>query len=394
MPSHSTTGATVKIYFCDICNQSIPIKDIDDGVAVPVRGKLICSACSIAAATGGTVPATTTPAAPAGAAAAAAQPVRAPGSGFANIFFVLVAAGLGFGGAWLLLKEESRKVDGKFAVASGELTSLRQDFDRKLAGLRGDISEVQKNVDSLRAEIENSMKVGEARERKIAADVESRFESVKSYITENEKIKDRVQDLELRSTANSDVLSGLQKDIVSVRASILELNSTVIKALSNPQLAKPADPTAQAPDAPKGGNEGSLPLQALPNDLAEIAKKLKSADPSIRFDGVEQLGRSRDGRVVGYLVPMLQDKDDFVRRQAAEVLGDLGNLAKAAPPFLIEALGDEVAYVRESVIYALRKITTQNIKFDPTAKTEDRARQQKLWRSWWEQNREKFVGNG
>ncbi|MFN0205896.1 MAG: HEAT repeat domain-containing protein [Planctomycetota bacterium] len=374
----------MKIYFCDICNQSIPLKDLDDGAAVPVRGKLICNACSAAAATG-KAPQSGMPAAP----VAAAVQGGGGGSAGASLIVILIAGGLGFGASWFMLKEETKKIDAKFASMTGDTGRIGTDSDRKIQALRDEIAQVQQSIELLKTSMDENVSVSEARERKAAADVETRFENVKAYITENEKVKDRVQNLEMRLTAGNESALGVQKEIATLRGAVVELTDRVAKMIANPPARNDANPGAT--EDGNVTNSDALPVVALPNDLAEIAKKLKHTDAGVRWDGVDQLGRSRDTRVVGYLVPMLDDKDEFVRYQTAAVLGDLGQNAKSSVPFLIMALSDEAAYVRESVIFALRKITNQNIKFEPTAKSEDRTKQQKLWKAWWDTNREKFL---
>ena len=36
----------MKIYFCDICNESIPLQDLKDNLATTIKGKLFCQACN------------------------------------------------------------------------------------------------------------------------------------------------------------------------------------------------------------------------------------------------------------------------------------------------------------------------------------------------------------
>ena len=36
----------MKIYFCDICNESIPLTDLKDGRASTIKGKIFCGNCN------------------------------------------------------------------------------------------------------------------------------------------------------------------------------------------------------------------------------------------------------------------------------------------------------------------------------------------------------------
>ena len=36
----------MKIYFCDLCNESIPLEDLKDGKASTIKGKIFCRGCN------------------------------------------------------------------------------------------------------------------------------------------------------------------------------------------------------------------------------------------------------------------------------------------------------------------------------------------------------------
>ena len=100
-------------------------------------------------------------------------------------------------------------------------------------------------------------------------------------------------------------------------------------------------------------------------------------------------GETGDPRAVPHLVPLLKDEDVFVRNNVAQTLGDLE--AREAVPSLIEALNDSEHFVRDSAITSLRKITKQNIKFDPLGRKDERERGISSWKKWWEANKETFL---
>lgn len=377
-------GNAVKIYFCDICNQSIPLKDIEDGVAVASRGKMICSVCNAASNATKTAAFAQTSAAP----APQTVPAERSNSSFGrDLLLVAVAVAGGAGLSWYLQKQEWNKYETKL---TNDLTAVRGEqstLASRLDSAKQSFERLQSGIDDLSRQLKAEEDVSAARTRKATGEFDARFEQVKAYVSENERSKDQIQQLEMRTSASTEVISNLQKELSQLRGTMIELAGIVAKvgsappAVQQPADQQPADvnPTPAAP----------MPLGALPNDLQGFAKKLKSTDAAERWDAVDQLGRSRDARVVPYVVSTLKDTDDFVRQISANVLGDLTKAAKPSVPFLIDALSDEKPFVREAVAQSLRKITDQNLKFDTFGKKEDRVKQQDAWRKWWAANGDK-----
>jgi HEAT repeat protein len=60
-------------------------------------------------------------------------------------------------------------------------------------------------------------------------------------------------------------------------------------------------------------------------DITEIIKDLTHKDSSKRRYAVEMLGKMMDDKAVNALIPILNDKDRFVRQEVALALGKIGN---------------------------------------------------------------------
>ena len=60
-------------------------------------------------------------------------------------------------------------------------------------------------------------------------------------------------------------------------------------------------------------------------DIMEIVKQLSYKDSSKRIDAAETLGMIVDEKAVDALIPVLKDKDRFVRQEVAIALGKIGN---------------------------------------------------------------------
>ncbi|WP_199245211.1 HEAT repeat domain-containing protein [[Phormidium] sp. ETS-05] len=103
-------------------------------------------------------------------------------------------------------------------------------------------------------------------------------------------------------------------------------------------------------------SSSSSSLKAAVPDLITALKQDK--DDDVRRSAAEALGRmgAEAKAAVPDLITALKDKDDGVRRSAAEALGDIGAEAKAAVPDLITALKDKDDGVRRSAAEALGDI--------------------------------------
>lgn len=356
----------VKIYFCDICNQSIPLKDLDEGQAVAVKGKLLCAACSSAAS--GTRAASIATAAPTAATSAASGGGTGSSGRLLGGIALAVIASAGVSLALLSQKEKELRND---------LETLRRDARKDLSLTEDRIQTVQaeaisaqRGVDSLTSELRTAKEEHSGRREHDQAELAARFERVTSYVTENEKLKDSVHQLQIQLAASQEQVASLQKELNQVRGSLADLAARPVAAAPAPA------PVEAAPVEPS-----SLP--PLPADLQKHAGRLKSSDPAERWEAVGEIARGGNDKVIPYLLPLLKDTDDFVRHHTAEILGDLD--ARVAIPHLIDALADEQLFVREMVFNQLRKISRKNdLKFEPSGKSDDRAKQIKLWRTWWE----------
>ncbi|MFO0810667.1 MAG: HEAT repeat domain-containing protein [Gemmataceae bacterium] len=100
--------------------------------------------------------------------------------------------------------------------------------------------------------------------------------------------------------------------------------------------------------------------------IAEIVKQLEDKDAKVRRQAAHDLGRRNDAAAVAPLVAVLKkDKDAGVRWTAAESLGALKKLAKAAVPDLLAALKDADPMVRETAAESLADINLEPAKVVP-----------------------------
>jgi hypothetical protein len=144
-----------------------------------------------------------------------------------------------------------------------------------------------------------------------------------------------------------------------------------------PEPATPASAPAETPGAP-----------VLPEALAEQVKKLKSPDPAVRFEAVDELLRSKNALILPHLLPIARDTDSFVRRLTVEGLRDFKK--PEVVEALLVALTDNDDLVSETAWRSLKEVTGQKIPFEASGTKDARARAVQRWQEWWEKNKATF----
>ncbi|HET6202289.1 MAG TPA: HEAT repeat domain-containing protein [Planctomycetota bacterium] len=344
----------MKIYFCDICNESIPLQDLETGAAITVKGKVICRTCNPAAGSRAT---------------------SAPGGGGRAVGFALLAflgaAAASVGYTRYREKELDQRLRGEADAVRGDLAPRFDVLDRRVAAADDRVVGADRRIGELSQAFEEGQRLGE-KERE---ELRSRFDRVQGYIKENEDLKHRLERLEIRSTALDEGNARLAGAVEGLRAELKEAGAASVAA------AVPASGPASPP--------GEKREEGIPPAIQALIDRLKDKDASVRWAAVSDLAQSGNPKVVPFLVPLLKDEDDFVRHNAALTLGELD--ARGAVPALLDSLGDSNAIVRDSAITALRRITRQNIKFDPHGSKEERDRALRAWRQWWQASSDKFL---
>jgi hypothetical protein len=386
----------MKIHFCDLCNESVPQSDLDQGRARLVKDRVICSTCeramSLASASAGArvaepfsaadpAPAAYPPAAPLSAEHAAIAPaVPGTASGGSGVAW-MAAAGL-LATAIVVYVFEQR-VD-RLAASDLELAHTvelaRADvrgIEARLARLPAETAELERRLseglkDALATSEQQRTEMAAATERaeRTLAELQRAQKALRKDLDELALAREqRLDELSHRLAQNEDAqraltgrLSQYQESAESARAAA----DALAKALPEKQAAAPAGPAW---------------LALLPN--------LGDANPSTRWEAVDELGRSKDPAAVPHVIPLLRDSDLFVRMCAARVLADLGTLQGV--PSLIDALEDAEPTVRESAWNALRTLTGKDLKFDTQANEAERQKKVKLWREWWKKEGEGLL---
>lgn len=368
---------SVKIYFCDICNESIPLKDLEMGAAITIKGKVICHRCNPQTAAQKSAAAVSSSGMP------AAAPVYATHSNFGMAGVVAVIALL-VGGAAIGLFILDRETNHRnFQAANEAVRSVEQridKIDKSISDLKGQIAiEIDRADRKLNADFRNEIDKERSSGENRFALLKEKVDLLQESLRQAEGLRTRLEQNEAWRVAAEQKLSAVKADLESM---LQELRSVKEAAAKAAVAAPPV--TAAAPGTPPG----ATPIAGWD----EIIKKLKDPDPGVRWNAVIDLGQTGDPRAIPHLVPLLKDEDVFVRNNTALTLGELD--AKSAVGDLIEALGDSEQVVRDSAYTVLKRITKQTIKFDPfSSRKEDREKGINNWRDWWNSNKSKFTAS-
>ena len=87
-------------------------------------------------------------------------------------------------------------------------------------GVASDLDAARRSIDALKKQIEDEALEDAARRQHDQAGVEARIENIKKYMRESETLKERVQELEVRSAAAADSNGSVQRDVAALRGQI------------------------------------------------------------------------------------------------------------------------------------------------------------------------------
>ena len=397
----------MEIHFCDLCNESVPQSDLDQGRAFLRKGRAVCASCDLAmggretagqtiAVVGGAASATLAPP-PVGAgagsataeltqAAAAAQvpdAMPAPGTPVAGGVLIGLLALVFASGATAVLIDRIGELDDQVVQQGSDLSTQGDRQQRLGEDIEGRLS---RSINAVEARLSATQEsTGRRLVEALAllrADLELAREETAGF---------RAELIALRTVAEGDAKStdsrliALEEQHSRVEEEVRFYGNRIIEIEETMRglAAGGFGPIAQGVPADDGMVSGGLP--AWNGLLADLSSK----NAGIRLDAIYALGETRDAGVAAHIIPMLEDVDIFVRMGAARILEKLD--ARSAVPALIEVLGDAKTAVREAAMLALRKITDKDFNFDPLASEGDRKKRVKAWRSWWEKSGEEFA---
>ncbi len=391
----------MKIHFCDLCNESVPQSDLEQGRARMVKGRVVCSSCeramSLALSSGvapaagaasdaaGQIPAATIPAATAADATGMHAALRpdAPQAGAPQTAVWMAAASLAVSAIVIYVFQQRidalQETDKELARGIERGNSDVRALDQQLARVPAQQAELEQRLGK---ELQEALATGEKQRNELAASAQ-RSEQLVAELQRT--VTSLRKELDTAALTREERLDELSHKLAQGDDVQRELAKRLEEYKKSAESARAAAEAASKALPEKPAASGAPAWTALLANLAD-------ANPSTRWEAVDELGRAKDPAVIPHVVPLLKDSDLFVRMCAARVLADLGTLQGV--PGLIDALEDAEPTVRESAWHALQTLTGKDFKFDPQGNEADRQKKVKAWREWWKKEGEGLLNGG
>jgi len=359
----------MKIYFCDLCNESVPNADLENGRAVMRNGRVICQACE------GAMSSSDEAKPPVGDRSGEPRPQRSssPAAAVAVVLAILaLLTTLGTAAFQFLNTDERlRTLEEELGEARRDAVADGRAMETRLNGevrrTLDDIGQARTSLVELRARLDESSRAqGDEVSR-----LRDELVEWEGRLRELEGVARMVERHDRELTTVRDKTDNLRSDLRRVGDQVTEQSERAEEKARFEQVLA------------IGGEEKPA--------WWELVSELKSDNSGVRWQAVQSLGATGDVNVAEHLTPMLDDPDIFVRMATARILGDLQ--ATIGIPALIDALEDPEASVREASVVSLRGVTGQNFRFDPSGKDSDRAKRVKAWRDWWAKSADELLGS-
>lgn len=352
----------MKIYFCDGCNESIPLGDIQSGLVTTIKGKLFCRSCIPSGSLAGPT--------------ASAAPPTPASSGSRPLLVILVLVLLG----WTAWRDQDLILGtGEEPAETTQAADPSDETRRRLMLIESEQFELREQNDSLSREL---------------AGLSSALEAAGAEAQARDKLTAGLSD-DISRLGIAQQAAGQLVERVQINANDVATLELRVDALSQAVAAHEADLDLRGPDTtPMVGvsnpsNDGAMTTSAPAVDparmalLEDIRRLLLDPEPDRRFEGVDEVERGNYRELADDLLPLLQDEDMFVRLHAMNVLGNFGH--EPAVPVLFDVLEDGNASIRKSAAETLVRLTGYDPGFEHKGSAGDRSRAIQKWRDWYEQ---------
>lgn len=351
----------VEVLFCDLCGTSVPQGDVEAGRAVRRQGKTV-GACCLAVLR---EPALAAPQAQVVVAPPTASRTTSDGRGALLPVLVAVAALA----TTLFVDRRIAEVEKTIAARLYQQELAQKADSEVVAGMALALDSVPRRPDT------DALAAAAAKADEARAEFGKRLDELAAAVAGVAKEQQAAIDYR-----------PLFEDLRQRQVRMLEQLGAARAAAATPSAAAP--PVAPAPTEPAAAPAPAAVPAATPPAFTEQAKKLASADPAVRFEGVDDLVRGKQADGVPLLLPMAKDADPFVRRLTVEGLAawKRADVVEA----LLAALADGDEYVRDTAWRSLREVTGQKLAFEAAGAKDARARAVARWQDWWEKNKATF----
>ncbi|NQU47804.1 MAG: HEAT repeat domain-containing protein [Planctomycetes bacterium] len=341
-----------ELHFCNVCDASVPLADIESGAAQRAGDRCICPGCLelLESPTGTSGP-----------------------LGLVGTVIALMAV---MAAVWVWW-DHSKKQDAFRLEMQSAFSDQRDGYEGKLVAkldeIRQELDQESRLTSTQLAQISDRLAL-------LGQDAEKQFEELRTQTDQFAQFALEIESLGKRigqAEASLQVLGERQREQRGSQETMrdqLDLLSVQMREM-----------------AERGPADGGAGEEAFQPKITALLRQLQSDDQDDRLDALEKLSGQNDDRLVPHLIPLLTDPYEFNRFYAAKTMGDWR--AKTSVPHLIESLLDEISFVRQAAAQSLRQITAQKFGYDYQAEEADRQKAYESWKTWWTTNGKTFLGS-
>ncbi len=349
----------MKIYFCDVCNESIPLQDIKDGVATTVGGKIYCGSHNPLQAVQGLA-------------------VKKSSEKTSIILFAIVIVLL-MAVLAIMLWGQGKK-DEEFATLSSQ-DKLRSN----LGNMTVQLNLLQPDVAALKVKSQEQETILTGIQTDIIqlrgdlAGVRGEVRNLSENLSTTSDLRIDVEALSLKLGEFNGRMSSLENEYTSIRQRLNGYKADLDR------LAE-AGPVAVSTQTKTSGKPSDKPAtEKESRELKELKTRLTSKDNSVRFEAVNLVYDNRIKEALPYLLPLLEDPDQFVQVGAIQTVGEF--LYLPAIPVLVKVLRDPDVTVREEALLQMIRMTGEtSLNFDPRGSKSEGDKAVKKWEEWLKKN--------
>jgi hypothetical protein len=330
-----------ELYFCNVCQQSVPQIKLDIGDAIRHGKRIICADCADTLVM-----------------ATELEPAKKEWgiSPLVIIFFMMTWASFAY------MYMDQQNFIATMQNSQTDITAENRRLSATLAAYKRALSSEMGDSSALSAMARDG----------IEKDVEEKHHLLRDALARQAiSIEDlsgspqRITVLERQQGLNSAELESIAESAREIRVGQQVLRDEVT-SLKRDFNAAPAPIIVEESSFAAG--------------VKVLIENLSDSDPNIRFSALEEIANHNDPNLVLFVAPLLQDSYEFCRYQAATTLRQWSALS--AVPQLIEALDDSFEFVRKEVNVALEAITKESVGYNHKNEEAKRLASQQAWRDW------------
>lgn len=333
------------LFFCNICDQSVPVARLEAGDAIRHGGRVICPTCCDAVTM-----------------AMKGEGPKAKGGSM--VFPLLLGLIACTGVVFVYLQMDKVRTDMTEQVNDAKLDlhrSLDSASDQQESGLVA--------LDASLGGLQQTMREGFASGSENTAAVDLRVRELGGQMDRLEGLADgqatmqqTIRTLQAQLQVQEEGIREVRTGQQFLRDGMADLERKIVVATA-------------APPKEEGG---------FSSEVQALVDKLKDDDPLQRVAAIEKLSKYEDPALVPFVEGLLEDTYEMNRFYAANTLGNWE--AMPSVPALIATLNDDFAFVRKEANAALVKITKEDMGYDSKAGEKDREKAIGKWDDWWKAN--------